>query len=992
MASVKAEPVDNPGLTHFAEVDNENNSNNEADLVGNINYLQKLISPDNPPELLEKGVKIGVRVLESLKIPLKAINDLEGLAKPSRTIVGVVGNTGAGKSSVISAVLDEERLLPTNCMRACTASPTEISYNDSEDPDELYRAEVEFITADDWVKDLHSLYSHLLDGNGEVSRECTNQDSDAGVAYAKIKAVYPRLIKDQIAKATPEWLVNQGAVRQVLGTVRKVRATTAASLYRQLQEYVNSKEKNTEKRMEYWPLIKVVRIYTGAAALATGACLVDLPGVQDSNAARAAVAANYMKACTGLWIVAPITRAVDNKTAKSLLGDSFRRQLKYDGTYSAVTFICSKTDDISVTEASESLGIEEEISESWNRIQELSDDIKRIKSDMNELRDEREACNALIDKIEQTWDKWEALSSKLADGAMVYAPDSPSKKRKRHSRPKDSRKNRDSSDVDSDFSDTDGSESSDKENQEVRDEQREPLTSDQIEAKLASLKSEKKEVRAKKKETEDKIRTFREQVKQLAAEKELLLAEVKAVCIQGRNEYSRKAIKQDFAMGIKELDQETAAEEDEANFDPDVDLRDYDAVAASLPVFCDDFNGSGFQPPEDTEIPQLQAHAKKLTETGRAAAARRFLNDLMQLLNSMKMWASDDGTGSSLTDAEKAREETHLRKQLRRMEQNIYENFDRYIPAVVDAALLTAAQWGAPRPTGLLWATYKATCRRNGVFSGASGPHDFNEELFSPISKHLANGWERAFQRRLPSALDSFLRAIRVYLEKFHREATERARERGTQYTGLNMLEQQLQAHLRRIGDMRTTVLALAQELQREANRGFTPVIQEEMIPAYEGCTEERGPGSYMRMKNLMLDHVNSRRSVMFRNATNHVQRQLNDLCDRVGQDLKAEIDQMRARLARDYLAVLVGVDVASMGLGPSRVELMLRAEMMPVLAKADHFFAPLFGDVHDEGEGGVGGDGDGAGEKEERSYGSVKTEPDETTQELPVAVKSEPK
>jgi len=112
MASVKAEPVDNPGLTHFAEVGNENN----------INYLQKLISPDNPPEVLEKGVKIGVRVLESLKIPLKAgppqtaapgwlkaINDLEGLAKPSRTIVGVVGNTGAGKSSVISAVLDEER-------------------------------------------------------------------------------------------------------------------------------------------------------------------------------------------------------------------------------------------------------------------------------------------------------------------------------------------------------------------------------------------------------------------------------------------------------------------------------------------------------------------------------------------------------------------------------------------------------------------------------------------------------------------------------------------------------------------------------------------------------------------------------------------------------------------------------------------------------------------------------------------------------------------
>lgn len=51
--------------------------------------------------------------------------------------------------------------------------------------------------------------------------------------------------------------------------------------------------------MEFWPLIKVVRIYTKADALSTGAVIVDLPGVHDSNAARAAVAAGYMKSCTG---------------------------------------------------------------------------------------------------------------------------------------------------------------------------------------------------------------------------------------------------------------------------------------------------------------------------------------------------------------------------------------------------------------------------------------------------------------------------------------------------------------------------------------------------------------------------------------------------------------------------------------------------------------------------------------------------------------------
>lgn len=53
--------------------------------------------------------------------------------------------------------------------------------------------------------------------------------------------------------------------------------------------------------------------------LSTGATLVDLPGVAGSNAARAAVAKNYMKKADQLIIVAPQTRAVDDKVASDLL-------------------------------------------------------------------------------------------------------------------------------------------------------------------------------------------------------------------------------------------------------------------------------------------------------------------------------------------------------------------------------------------------------------------------------------------------------------------------------------------------------------------------------------------------------------------------------------------------------------------------------------------------------------------------------------------------
>ena len=133
-------------------------------------------------EQLEHGVKEGVQLLEKIRNVMEAQAQSQGVAQwmeniqrvadqaqQSKTIVGVVGNTGAGKSSVINALLDEERLVPTNCMRACTAVVTEISYNHEEVP---YRGEIEFISADAWRDEMKILYQDLLDANGGFSRDC----------------------------------------------------------------------------------------------------------------------------------------------------------------------------------------------------------------------------------------------------------------------------------------------------------------------------------------------------------------------------------------------------------------------------------------------------------------------------------------------------------------------------------------------------------------------------------------------------------------------------------------------------------------------------------------------------------------------------------------------------------------------------------------------------------------------------------------------------
>lgn len=89
-------------------------------------HIQQLLADSSiSTEVLESAVEIGTQILGGLAVPLddavsllpdaapwlKSVTGLEARAKPPRTVVGVVGNTGAGKSSVINALLDEERLV-----------------------------------------------------------------------------------------------------------------------------------------------------------------------------------------------------------------------------------------------------------------------------------------------------------------------------------------------------------------------------------------------------------------------------------------------------------------------------------------------------------------------------------------------------------------------------------------------------------------------------------------------------------------------------------------------------------------------------------------------------------------------------------------------------------------------------------------------------------------------------------------------------------------
>ena len=98
-------------------------------------------------------------------------------------------------------------------------------------------------------------------------------------------------------------------------TMRIVTETSAPEKFTsEISRYIDPRQNSPTG--SYWPLIRKIRIHCQSPILATGAVLVDLPGVADTNAARCKIAGDYLKRADRIFVVSPITRAVSSKVAR----------------------------------------------------------------------------------------------------------------------------------------------------------------------------------------------------------------------------------------------------------------------------------------------------------------------------------------------------------------------------------------------------------------------------------------------------------------------------------------------------------------------------------------------------------------------------------------------------------------------------------------------------------------------------------------------------
>jgi hypothetical protein len=123
---------------------------------------------------------------------------------------------------------------------------------------------------------------------------------------------------------------------------------------------------------------------------------------------------------------------VDDRAAKNLLVSSFKRQLKYDGGFSGITFICSKTDDLLVSELTRTLEIdriellEQEKDEHHASIKSIERGIEDLQTSKRHYKD---VLSSAIEGLQERQDNGEWTSTR--ETSERATPREPVKKRRR---------------------------------------------------------------------------------------------------------------------------------------------------------------------------------------------------------------------------------------------------------------------------------------------------------------------------------------------------------------------------------------------------------------------------------------------------------------------------------------------------------------------------------------------------------------------------------
>ncbi|KAF1809509.1 hypothetical protein P152DRAFT_441705 [Eremomyces bilateralis CBS 781.70] len=326
--------------------------------------------------------------------------NLSAFECPSTRTVGLIGDSGAGKSSLLNTLLDIKGLAKTsNSGAACTCVVTEFHHHNRDD----------FIIVVDYFNEaeITDQFRDLLDGYRRYHLRDQSDPEDGGEGFREHAALArdtfraafgTRLRRNEgflldEPMATPlnrllDWAkeldtpLRDGDVN----AQRRHMATTAEACSTRLMELTSSSERDGGA----WPFICKISIYLKAYILSKGLILADLPGLRDINSARTKVTERYMLNCDEIFAVCKIGRATTDVGVRDVLQLARRVNLRNIG------IICTQADDIRADEARRDWrgedgttlnGLMEELQTDRDRISHTNSELEDIEGDNPEEMD-----------------------------------------------------------------------------------------------------------------------------------------------------------------------------------------------------------------------------------------------------------------------------------------------------------------------------------------------------------------------------------------------------------------------------------------------------------------------------------------------------------------------------------------------------------------------------------------------------------------------------
>ncbi|KAK4442405.1 hypothetical protein QBC34DRAFT_313226 [Podospora aff. communis PSN243] len=322
-------------------------------------------------------------VIQNLR---RKAEDLARFECPPTRTVGLVGDSGVGKSSLLNSLLDTRNLARTsNNGTACTCVVTEYRYHGVED----FAIEVDLFKDSDLatqVTDMFDDYHHFFLRSSELDDDEKKHWKDrADLACDTFQAMFR-------GRFSISFLQNRHPREQTLATLlawtrdMRPRGLDQPLVVRTLDECSKSLMSLTSEvdsaRPAAWPYIRKITVSLNAHILSKGLVLVDLPGLRDLNSARRNITERYLLQCDEIFAVCFTGRAITDAGVASVF------ELAKQAKLFNVGIICTRSDDVNPDEARRDWkGLRaKEIQRLVNAVNRAKEDLQDLQEQLDDLR------------------------------------------------------------------------------------------------------------------------------------------------------------------------------------------------------------------------------------------------------------------------------------------------------------------------------------------------------------------------------------------------------------------------------------------------------------------------------------------------------------------------------------------------------------------------------------------------------------------------------